>query len=47
MLKLQALNVEVTSRMTRALVLDAERFLADTLGSAAGVEYVSVGRGLP
>lgn len=33
----------VLSRMARPLVLDAGRFLADTLGRDAAIEYVSVG----
>ena len=35
---------DVTARMTRALVLDANRFLGSTLGQNAAVEYVSVGK---
>ena len=34
---------EVASRMTRHLILDANRFTGETLGSEAGIEYVSVG----
>lgn len=34
---------ELKARMARALVLDAGRFLFDTLGRDVGVEYVSVG----
>ena len=36
---------DVASRMTRRLVLDANRFLAATIGTAPGVEYLSVGKG--
>jgi UDPglucose 6-dehydrogenase len=35
---------EVAARMTRPLILDASRFTRETLGSAAGIEYVSVGK---
>jgi UDPglucose 6-dehydrogenase len=35
---------QVAARMTRRLVLDANRFLADTLGRHADVEYLSVGK---
>jgi len=35
---------EVKSRMARRLVLDADRFLGETLGGAADIEYLSVGR---
>jgi UDPglucose 6-dehydrogenase len=35
----------VAVAMTRPLVLDANRFLRQTVGAQAGVEYVSVGRG--
>jgi UDPglucose 6-dehydrogenase len=35
---------ELTARMARPLVLDANRFTDGTLGRAAGIEYVSVGR---
>jgi len=35
---------EVFSRMTRTLVLDANRFLGETLGKHSEVEYLSVGR---
>lgn len=35
---------DVVSRMTRTLVLDANRFLAETLGTHPQIEYVSVGR---
>jgi UDPglucose 6-dehydrogenase len=34
----------VAARMTRRLVLDASRFLGDTLGRRPDVEYLSVGR---
>ena len=34
---------EVAARMTRHLILDANRFTGETLGSEAGIEYVSVG----
>jgi UDPglucose 6-dehydrogenase len=34
----------VLAAMKRVLVLDANRFLAESLGSRQGVEYVSVGR---
>jgi hypothetical protein len=34
----------VAARMRRRLVLDAGRFLGDTLGQRSDVEYVSVGR---
>jgi UDPglucose 6-dehydrogenase len=36
---------DVLSRMDRPVVVDASRFLADTVGRAPGVEYFSVGRG--
>ncbi len=36
---------DVVSRMTRRLVLDANRFLAETIGRTPGVEYLSVGKG--
>jgi UDPglucose 6-dehydrogenase len=35
---------DVVSRMSRCLVLDANRFTGDTLGRDARVEYVSVGK---
>jgi UDPglucose 6-dehydrogenase len=35
---------ELATRMARPLVLDANRFTSGTLGSEAGIEYVSVGR---
>ena len=35
---------EVAARMTRHLILDANRFTGETLGSEAGIEYVSVGK---
>jgi UDPglucose 6-dehydrogenase len=35
---------ELATRMARPLVLDANRFTSRTLGSEAGIEYVSVGR---
>jgi UDPglucose 6-dehydrogenase len=35
---------EVAARMARYLILDANRFTGDTLGSEAGIEYVSVGK---
>ena len=35
---------EVAARMTRRLVLDANRFLSETLGKATGIEYLSVGK---
>jgi UDPglucose 6-dehydrogenase len=35
---------EVAARMTRRLIVDANRFTGATLGSAAGIEYVSVGK---
>jgi UDPglucose 6-dehydrogenase len=35
---------DVASRMTRRLVLDANRFTVATLGVYAGIEYLSVGR---
>lgn len=34
---------DVAARMTRRVVLDAGRFLGDTLGRADGFEYLSVG----
>jgi UDPglucose 6-dehydrogenase len=36
--------VELVARMARPLVLDASRFLGDTFGSHADIEYVSVGK---
>jgi UDPglucose 6-dehydrogenase len=38
---------DVAARMTRRLVLDANRFLAETLGTHAAIEYLSVGKGMP
>jgi UDPglucose 6-dehydrogenase len=35
---------DVAARMARPLILDANRFTGETLGSAAGLEYVSVGK---
>lgn len=35
---------EVAARMARRLVLDANRFLGQTLGACASIEYFSVGR---
>lgn len=35
---------EVTARMTRCLVLDANRFTGETLGKDASIEYLSVGK---
>ena len=35
---------DVAARMTHPLVLDANRFLGDTLGKGSSIEYVSVGR---
>lgn len=35
---------DVVARMARAAVLDANRFLGETLGALLGVEYLSVGR---
>ncbi len=35
---------EVTARMTRRLVLDANRFTGETLGKDASIEYLSVGK---
>ena len=35
---------EVAARMTRPLVLDANRFLGETLGKDKGIEYLSVGK---
>jgi UDPglucose 6-dehydrogenase len=35
---------DVARRMRRPLVLDANRFLAATLGAASGLEYLSVGK---
>lgn len=35
---------ELSARMTRRLVVDANRFTGATLGDAVGIEYVSVGR---
>ncbi len=35
---------DVIRQMARPLVLDANRFLGDTLGTHAGVEYLSVGK---
>jgi UDPglucose 6-dehydrogenase len=37
--------VEALARMTRPLVLDANRFLQHTIGVAPGVEYLAVGVG--
>jgi UDPglucose 6-dehydrogenase len=36
---------ELSQRMLRPLVLDANRFAARTLGADPGIEYISVGRG--
>jgi len=36
---------EVAARMTRRLVLDANRFTGGTLGKDASIEYLSVGKG--
>jgi UDPglucose 6-dehydrogenase len=41
---LQVAAGEVAARMERPLVLDANRFLAQTLGSVPGIEYLSVGK---
>ena len=38
---------ELAGRMTRRLVLDANRFLAETLGRNSDIEYVSVGKPTP
>jgi len=35
---------DITTRMVRPLVLDANRFTGVTLGACAGIEYVSVGK---
>ena len=35
---------DIVTRMTRRLVLDANRFLGDTLGDHADMEYCSVGK---
>ena len=35
---------DVVAKMTRPLVLDANRFLGETLGSNSGIEYLSVGK---
>jgi UDPglucose 6-dehydrogenase len=35
---------EVSTRMVRRLVLDANRFTGETLGAGSGIEYLSVGR---
>ena len=40
----QVAAAEVAARMARHLVLDANRFTGETLGSEAGIEYVSVGK---
>ena len=40
----QIAAADVVARMTRPLVLDAGRFLRDTLGAAPGIEYLSVGK---
>jgi UDPglucose 6-dehydrogenase len=36
---------QIAARMTRGLVIDATRFLGDTVGCQPGIEYLSVGRG--
>jgi UDPglucose 6-dehydrogenase len=36
---------DVRARMAGALVLDANRYLAATIGQHAGLTYVSVGKG--
>ena len=40
----QVVAEDVTARMTRALVLDANRFLGNTLAQNPAVEYLSVGK---
>lgn len=40
----QVVAEDVTARMTRALVLDANRFLSNTLAQNPAVEYLSVGK---
>jgi hypothetical protein len=35
---------DVVARLTRGLVLDANRFTRDTLGACSDIAYVSVGR---
>ena len=41
----QVAAADVAAHMTRPLVLDAARFLRETLGSEPAIEYVSVGKG--
>jgi UDPglucose 6-dehydrogenase len=40
----QVIAADVAARMSRMLVLDANRFLGETVGRLAGAEYVSVGK---
>ena len=40
----QIAAVDVSTRMVRRLVLDANRFTGETLGTGPGIEYLSVGR---
>lgn len=40
----QITAIDVAARMRRRLVLDASRFLGDTLGRHTGIEYLSVGK---
>ena len=40
----QIAAAEISTRMARRLVLDANRFTGDTLGAGPGIEYLSVGK---